>query len=214
MIISRCNSAGKPVIIATQMLESMVSNPTPTRAEASDVANAVLDGGDAVMLSGETSVGHYPLESVRIMDRIIRKVESESPRRVRVPIETRTAVANRHDALGRSACVLAEQMHAAAIVTVTNSGQTARVLARYRPDPPIIAMTDSPKTLRMLNIVWGVRGIVVESFEQDSDRALAQVQERLLMSGLVKRGEYIVLLAGQPFFARGSTNFIKVEQIG
>lgn len=213
MIIRRCNSAGKPVIVATQMLESMVSNPTPTRAEASDVANAVIDGGDAVMLSGETAVGKYPLEAVRIMDRIIRKVESERLGRPRVPLESRTSVENRHDALGRSACVLAEQMRAAAIVTVTNSGQTARVLARYRPDPQIVAITDSPKTLRMLSIVWGVRGLMVESLEGDSDRALAQVQERLVASGLVQRGEYIVLLAGQPFFARGSTNFIKVEKI-
>jgi pyruvate kinase len=214
MIISRCNSAGKPVIIATQMLESMINSPTPTRAEASDVANAVLDGGDAVMLSGETSIGRYPLEAVRIMDRIIRKVESERMERNRHPVEPGASVADRHDALGRAACLLAEQMHAAAIVTVTNSGQTARVLARYRPDPQIIAVTDSPKTLRKLNIVWGVRGMTIENMENDSDRALAQVQERLVGSGLVKRGDYIVLLAGQPFFARGSTNFIKVEQVG
>jgi pyruvate kinase len=213
MIIQRCNTAGKPVIVATQMLESMVGNPTPTRAEASDVANAVIDGGDAVMLSGETSVGKYPLEAVRIMERIIRKVESERLGRGRLALEGRGIVADRHDALGRSACVLAEQMRAAAIVTVTNSGQTARVLARYRPDPPIVAITDSPKTLRTLSIIWGVRGLMVDSLEGDSDRALAQVQERLVASGVVRRGEYIVLLAGQPFFARGSTNFIKVEKI-
>jgi len=214
MIIRRCNRAGKPVIIATQMLESMVNNPTPTRAEASDVANAVVDGGDAVMLSGETSVGKYPLESVRIMERIIRKVESERLGRPGGLPEQRVMVSDRHEALGRSACVLAEQMRAAAIVTVTRSGQTARVIARYRPDPQIIAITDDPKTLRKLSIVWGVRGMVVENLSQDSDRALATVQEHLVASGLVRRGEYIVLLAGQPFFARGSTNFIKVEQIG
>jgi len=214
MIIRRCSNAGKPVIVATQMLESMVANPTPTRAEASDVANAVMDGGDAVMLSGETSVGKYPLEAVRIMERIIRKVESERLAPSTLATEHRSGVADRHDALGRSACVLADQMRAAAIVTVTNSGQTARVLARYRPDPQIIAITDSPKTLRMLNIVWGVRGLLVDHLDDDSDRALAKVQERLIASGLVRRGEYIVLLAGQPFFARGSTNFIKVEQVG
>lgn len=213
MIIRRCNNAGKPVIVATQMLESMVSNPTPTRAEASDVANAVLDGGDAVMLSGETSVGKYPLEAVRIMERIIRKVESERLAPSTLAAEHRSGVTDRHDALGRSACVLADQMRAAAIVTVTNSGQTARVLARYRPDPQIIAITDSPKTLRTLNIVWGVRGLLVDHLDEDSDRTLAKVQERLIASGLVHRGEYIVLLAGQPLFARGSTNFIKVEQI-
>jgi pyruvate kinase len=166
------------------------------------------------MLSGETSVGKYPLEAVQIMERIIRKVESERLVRPRMPAELRSGVADRHDALGRSACVLAEQMRASAIVTVTNSGQTARALARYRPDPPIIAITDNAKTLRMLNIVWGVRGLLVEGLDQDSDRAVAMVQERLVASGFVKRGEYVVLLAGQPFFARGSTNFIKVEKIG
>jgi pyruvate kinase len=214
MIVARCNGAGKPVIIATQMLESMVNSPTPTRAEVSDVANAVLDGGDAVMLSGETSVGKYPAETVRIMARIIRKVESQKQVKRHVTFESRTNVESRHDALGRSACVLADQMRAAAIVTVTNSGQTARVIARYRPDPPIIAITDSARTLRSLGIVWGVRGFVIEDLGDDSDRSLARVQERLLASGQVRRGEYIVLLAGQPFFARGSTNFIKVEKIG
>jgi pyruvate kinase len=214
MIIARCNSAGKPVIIATQMLESMVANPTPTRAEVSDVANAVLDGGDAVMLSGETSVGKYPVDAVRIMERIICKVESEKHWKRHVSLESRGTVENRHDALGRSACVLADQMHAAAIVTVTNSGQTARVIARYRPEPPIIAVTDSIRTLRSLGVVWGVRGLVVEKLGDDSDKALARVQERLLATGLVKQKQYIVLLAGQPFLARGSTNFIQVEKIG
>ena len=214
MIIARCNGAGKPVIIATQMLESMVGSPTPTRAEVSDVANAVLDGGDAVMLSGETSVGKYPVETVRIMARIIRKVESEKHGKRHVILESRMTVENRHDALGRSACVLADQMRAAAIVAVTNSGQTARVLARYRPDPPIIAITASARTLRSLGIVWGVRGLVIENLGEDSDSALAKVQESLVGAGLVKRGEYIVLLAGQPYLARGSTNFIKVEKIG
>ena len=214
MIVARCNGAGKPVIIATQMLESMVGSPTPTRAEVSDVANAVLDGGDAVMLSGETSVGKYPVETVRIMAKIILKVESQKQGKRHVMLESRMTVENRHDALGRSACVLADQMRAAAIVAVTNSGQTARVLARYRPDPPIIAVTASARTLRSLGIVWGVRGLVIENLGDDSDSALAKVQESLVGAGLVKRGEYIVLLAGQPYMARGSTNFIKVEKIG
>ena len=213
MIIKKCNEAGKPVIIATQMLESMISSPTPTRAEASDVANAVLDGGDAVMLSGETSVGKYPLEAVQIMERIIRKVESD--RRSRAPSADKSPgiAASRHEALGRAACALAEQMKAAAIVTVTHSGQTARVLSRYRPDPPIIAVTDSVKTFRRLNILWGVRGMAVDHLDDDSDKSLQKIQEMLLESGIVKRGEYVVLLAGQPFFARGSTNFIKVEKV-
>jgi pyruvate kinase len=120
----------------------------------------------------------------------------------------------RHDALGRAACILAEQMNAAAIVTLTHSGQTARVLARYRPDPPLIALTLSTKTLRQLTLVWGVRGMTVERLSKDSDAALQSIQEELVRAGLVQPGQYVVLLAGQPLWARGSTNFIKVERIG
>lgn len=212
-IIRKCNEAGKPVIIATQMLESMINSPTPTRAEANDVANGVVDGADAVMLSGETSVGKYPLEAVQIMDRIIRRVEAEHLGMHRILDHPHKGVSSRHDALGRAACVLAEQMNAAAIVCVTHSGETARVLSRYRPRTRIIAITDRAKILRRLNLIWGVHGIVLESLAQDSDRAVQQIQQRLLSLGLIQRGEYIVLLAGQPFFARGSTNFIEVEKV-
>ena len=104
-------------------------------------------------------------------------------------------------------------MNAAAIVTVTNSGQTARVIARHRPQPPIIAVTDSEKTLRRLNLVWGVRGMVLEHLDEDSDKALQHIREQLVLSKIVERGKYVVLLAGQPFFARGSTNFIEVEKV-
>lgn len=215
MIIRKCNQAGKPVIIATQMLESMINNPTPTRAEASDVANAVVDGGDAVMLSGETSVGKYPLEAVQIMDRIIKKVETEQSGQVRVLDRPHGVVESRLDALGRAACVLAEQMNAAAIVTVTHSGETARVISHYRPRPKIIAITDRPKILRRLQLLWGVRGMVIddEELNKDSDKALELIQSRLLESGMIMRGDYVIMLAGQPFFARGSTNFIKVEKV-
>jgi pyruvate kinase len=213
MIIKRCNNAGKPVIVATQMLESMINSPSPTRAETSDVANAVLDGCDAVMLSGETSVGKYPVEAVEIMNRIILKMESEQHGLQRVLAQPLLTAAGRHDALGRAACILAEQMDAASIVAVTHSGETARVLSRYRPDPAIIAVTLSPKVLRQLNITWGVRGIEISDLDVNSDKALEQVQARLLKAGAAKPGEYVVLLAGQPLFARGSTNFIKVERV-
>ncbi len=215
MIIKKCNQAGKPVIIATQMLESMINNPTPTRAEANDVANAVIDGGDAVMLSGETSVGKYPLEAVQIMDRIIKKVETEYVGQLRVLDRPHEIVESRLDALGRAACVLAEQMSAAAIVTVTHSGQTARVISRYRPRPSIIAITDRAKILRRLQLIWGVRGMVIDGHDLtgDSDKALEVIQQRLLDSGMIKRGDYVVMMAGQPFFGRGSTNFLKVEKV-
>jgi len=212
-IIRRCNRAGKPVIVATQMLESMIHSPTPTRAETSDVANAVVDGCDAVMLSGETSVGDYPVEAVEIMNRIAVKVESEQMGgQIPVPVPE-DATENRHSALGRAACMIADQMKAAAIVTLTHSGETARVLSRHRPEPPVIALTLSSKVLRMLNLFWGVRGLVIESLSADSDAALQQIQERLVREGLVRRGDFVVLLAGQPLFARGSTNFIKVERV-
>jgi len=213
MIIKKCNEVGKPVIIATQMLESMINSPIPTRAEASDVANAVIDGGDAVMLSGETSVGKYPLEAVHIMSRIIMKVESERIGPRLLYAQQSSGVTSRLDALGRAACVLAEQMNAAAIVCVTHSGATARVLSRYRPEPQIIAITDRIKIRRRLNLIWGVQGMVIESLNEDSDVALKRIQELLLRSGIVSSGDYIVLLAGQPFFAGGSTNFIKVEKV-
>jgi pyruvate kinase len=213
-IIRKCNEAGKPVIVATQMLESMIGNPRPTRAEASDVANAVVDGCDAVMLSGETSVGKYPVEAVQIMDRIIMKAETVlRDRPAAAPRLQEMIPGDQHDALGRAACLLAEQMRAAAIVAVTRSGQTARVLARYRPDPPILAITDSDKTLRALTLVWGIQGMVASSLSTDSDKALAEIRQMLADSGWVKRGENVVLLAGHPFFARGSTNMIKVERI-
>jgi pyruvate kinase len=211
-IAALCNAAGKPVVIATQMLESMIGNPRPTRAETSDVANAVLDGADAVMLSGETSIGRYPLEAVSVMNRIVLRAEEEQIAR-RVPAALGT-VSGRHEALGQAACVLAQQMNAAAIIAVTRSGQTARVLSRYRPSVRIIAVTADARTLQTLGLSWGVRGLVLPDLDGDSDRTLHRIQEQLVAGGWVRPGEFVVLLAGQPFLARGSTNFIKVERIG
>jgi pyruvate kinase len=212
-IIAQCNVAGKPVIIATQMLESMIGSPTPTRAEANDVANAVMDGGDAVMLSGETSIGKYPLEAVRMMNRIILRAESDRPHGVRDSDIRAGTVADRLEALGQAACMLAQQMRAAAIIVVTRSGQTARVLARFRPMSPIVAVAAEEKTLRLLSLVWGVYGFVIADLDVESDKALHRIQEKCIEGGWVVRGQYVVLLAGQPFLARGSTNFIKVEKI-
>ncbi len=213
-IVAQSNAAGKPVIIATQMLESMINSPRPPRAETNDVANAVLDGADAVMLSAETSVGRYPLEAVATMHRIIARAEAERTLPGgRSPL-LGGPVSNRHEALGQAACMLAQHMNAAAIVAVTRSGQTARVLSRYRPSVKIIAVTGESAILRSLGIVWGIRGLVIPDLDDDSDTALRRIQERLLETGLVRRGQYVVLLGGQPFLERGSTNFIKVEKIG
>jgi pyruvate kinase len=212
-VIKKCNEAGRPVVIATQMLESMISNPTPTRAEASDVANAVLDGGDAVMLSGETSIGEYPLEAVRIMDRIVRRVEKEKSPSGRILDRALGQVESRREALGRAACVLAEQMGAAAIVTITHSGNNARIVSRYRPRPPIIAVTDRIRVVRRLKLIWGVRSLLVDKTNDNSDLAVGKIRDRMIQLGLLKEGDHVVVLAGQPLFAKGSTSFVRVEKV-
>ncbi len=214
-IIQHCNFHGKPVIIATQMLESMIKNPRPTRAEASDVANAVLDGADAVMLSGETSVGGYPVEAVTIMDKIIKKAELEGVINYDVPDiqqEEKQLADNVFFAIARAACVLAEQVKAAAIVPVTHSGWSARNLAKYRPRAKILAVTDRDRIIRRLNIVWGVRGILLNKLS-DTDTTVEMVQEEVAKSGLVQKGDYIVLTAGTPLLQRGTTNTVRVEKL-
>jgi pyruvate kinase len=212
-IINRCIKAGKPVIVATQMFESMITNPTPTRAEASDVANAVLDGADAVMLSGETSVGAYPVEAVAMMTRIINNIETHASSTRMGDGSVKDGDHGHQAALGRAACVLAEQIGAAAIVAVTQTGSTARIVARYRPRTPIIAVTTSPATLRRLNLVWGVQEVMAENVHQDSDRTLRAVEARLAEEGILHDGDSYVLIAGQPLFAGGGTNMIKVEKM-
>lgn len=213
MIVRKCNEAGKPVIIATQMLESMIENPRPTRAEASDVANAVLDGADAVMLSAETSVGAYAIESVHTMDRIIRHAETFAKDRLGEGLE-----GIRHDdmfdALARAAAVLAKQLGARAIVPVTHSGATAMHISKYRPAAPIIAVTGRDRILRRLNLVWGVRGIIVPELDVDSDTAFERIEEELVRKGYVQRGDYVVFTAGIPLMSKGTTNTIKVVRVG
>ncbi len=212
MICKKANAAGKPVIIATQMLESMIENPRPTRAEANDVANGVLDGADAVMLSGETSVGKYVVEVVRMMDSIIRRAEEAYRDQLDLPDEISNRQAEVFKALGRAACVLAKQIGAAAIVPITHSGETAKTIAKYRPYGKIIAVTDRERIRRRLNLVWGVRSILVPNIG-DTDTTLATIQQELVKSGYVNKGDYIVMTAGIPLLARGTTNMVKVEKI-
>jgi pyruvate kinase len=213
MIVGKCNEAGKPVIIATQMLESMVLNPRPTRAEASDVANAVLDGADAVMLSAETSVGGYPVQAVQTMDDIIRRAETRHTDRLDHAATSGKEVFPVVDAVARAACMLARQIEPRAIVTITHSGVTAQQLARYRPHSRIIAVTDREQTLRRLNLVWGVRGLLVPNLPYDIDEAYAEVEECLKAKGLVESGNHVVYTAGLPLGARGYTNSLKVAEI-
>jgi len=213
MIVRKCNEAGVPVIVATQMLESMIGNPRPTRAEANDVANAVMDGADAVMLSGETSVGAYPIEAVQTMDRIIRKAEEQHRDHLQLAKKPTNPEHISFDAIGRAACVIADQVNAKVIVTVTHSGFSAMNTAKYRPKARIIAATEREKILRRLNLVWGVSGFIVPQLEGDTDQALKHINELLLKGGYVQKGDYVVTTVGIPLFARGSTNTIKVERV-
>lgn len=212
VIVRKCNEAGVPVIIATQMLESMIENPRPTRAEANDVANGVLDGADAVMLSAETSVGRYPVEAVHTMDRIIQKAETVMKERLGGE-EGGRGYDDMFGAVARAAAVLATQLKATAIVPITHSGMTAMRLSKYRPSAPILAITGREKILRRLNLVWGVRGMIIPDLNVDSDTAFKRIQEELLKHKFVEKGDYVVFTAGIPLMSKGTTNTIKVERV-
>jgi pyruvate kinase len=215
-IIDASLANGKPVITATQMLETMVVAERPTRAEASDVANAVIDGTDALMLSAETATGRYPIESVRIMDRIIRKAEEfrsgVSGRRNDAPVlavrdgEAPDGEDAFTDAVCAGAVETARAVHATAIACLTHSGRTARLIARRRPDVPVIALTDFPPVIRQMNLVWGVGAIPIERIES-TEKILRLVREKL--SGAGCRGK-IVITAGIPTKERKNTNTIHI----
>ncbi|MBV2366814.1 pyruvate kinase [Streptomonospora nanhaiensis] len=208
--IERCRDKAKPVIVATQMLESMISAPRPTRAEASDVANAVLDGADAVMLSGETSVGRYPIETVETMARIVAAAEQESLRAShilnRVPETTGGAIA-------RAAAEVGATVGAKALVAFTMSGETARRLARYRSPIPLMAFTTSGATRAQLSLTWGVETHCVPWVDH-TDEMVRQVESELLDMGVYQKGDKIVIVAGSPPGTPGSTNFLRVHRIG
>ena len=212
MICKKCAKAGKPVIIATQMLESMIENPRPTRAEANDVANAVLDGADAVMLSGETSVGKHVPTVIKIMDTIVKRTEKSSLDRIFSLHDKQENPISIMRSIGNSACVLAKQVGAKAIIPITHSGETAKVIARYRPEAYIIAATSRPRIQRRLNLYWGVRSILVPSFN-NTDATFPIICNALLKNNLVSRGDKIVVTAGLPLHGRGNTNMLKVQVV-
>ena len=213
MVVRRCNEEGVPVIVATQMLESMIENPRPTRAEASDVANAVLDGADAVMLSGETSVGKFPVEAVQTMDRIIKKAESRYRDHFDIARPRAHHEFTTPDAISRAACVMANEIGAKAIVVITHSGFSAINTAKYRPKALILAVTGRDKILRRLNLVWGVRGIIVPDFVADTDTAFQRINEELRKLRYVQSGDYVIYTVGLPLLSRGTTNSIKIEKV-
>ncbi|EMY36007.1 pyruvate kinase, partial [Arthrobacter crystallopoietes BAB-32] len=200
----------KPVIVATQVLESMIENPRPTRAEASDCANAVLDGADAVMLSGETSVGHYPLETVETMARIIESTEEHGLERVPA---LGTSPRTRGGAVTRAAVDIANQLNARFICTFTQSGDSARRLARLRPARPVLAFTPSAATLNTLALTWGIRPRLSPPV-QHTDEMTSQVDRLLRDESLAAPGDLTVLVAGSPPGTPGSTNSLKVHRVG
>jgi pyruvate kinase len=209
-IIAEARSAGKPVVVATQMLDSMTTAPRPTRAEASDVANAIFDRVDAVMLSGETAVGEYPLEAVATMARIARAAEEVVTGGGWGRDAGRTHSVQ--EAVSAAVCDLASDLQLAAIVPVTQSGATARAVARHRPDAPITAATTSLGTARQLGIVWGVRSVVVP-FAENNDTLLDEVCQAILDTGAARPGEQIALTAGRAANAPGGTDFILVREV-
>lgn len=213
MIIQKTIAHRKPVITATQMLESMISNPRPTRAESSDVANAVLDGTSAVMLSAETSMGKYPVESVWAMSRIINAVELKGMPAVQISDRTGLAESSLTDVVARAACLMARELGARAIVSVTHSGLTTRCVASYRPQLPILGVTDNPKVVRIMNLYWGVRGILLPTIS-DTDTTLDSIAQLLKAEKWIAAGDCVIYTAGMPLLMRGMTNMLKVSVAG
>lgn len=212
-IIRACNRIGKPVITATQMLQSMMERPTPTRAEASDVVNAILDGTDAVMLSGETAIGAYPVEAARTMARICTAAEPHLlPERFLFGTGEMTPCTVT-EAISWATVEIAAEVGARAILTATMSGTTARMVARHRPAVPIIAITPDPGTLMRLTLVWGVMPILVSRFAT-TDEMVAVMVQAAHQRGLVQKGDRVVLTAGIPFGGEGLTNMLKVHTVG
>ncbi len=208
-LIKRSNYYGKPVITATQMLESMINNPRPTRAEASDIANAVLDGTDCVMLSAETGTGRYPLEAVDYMYRIIKTIEDKYPASDFIRRHTKHEESDISDAIGKAACQLAEQVNASAIVTLTNSTLTAKKIAKYRPKVPIIAVTHSDHVHRRLNFVWGVTSLFIEQ-ESDFVANFELLKPHLLNCEFIQPGNLIVFVSGLAEESFGNDNMVKL----
>lgn len=214
-IIRKCNEAGKPVITATQMLESMVTNPRPTRAETSDVANAILDGTDAVMLSAETASGKYPVEAIELMVRVAADVEGDpqlQTQRFR-PISAAKGYRELPEAIGQAACRTAEAVEATAILAFTQTGSTAALVAKYRPNLPVYAVTPTQEVRRRMALYRGVRSIRVD-IEGDTEAQISSVEKVVLDSGELDKGDVVVITMGSPVSDPGTTNLMKVHRLG
>jgi pyruvate kinase len=211
-IVRAARAAGKPVVVATQMLESMIQAPAPTRAEASDVATAVYDGADALMLSAETAAGAFPAESVAIMDRIITKVERDPLYRSYLDAYHAEAEHTAADAITLAARTVANTMRAAAIVTYTTTGSTALRAARERPDRPILGLITEPRTARRLALLWGLHPVVCEDVH-DIAEMVEQACRHAVESGIAQTGSSLVITAGVPFGTPGSTNLLRIAWV-
>lgn len=212
-IIARCNAAGKPVITATQMLESMLASPRPTRAEVSDVANAVLDGTDAVMLSGETAVGRYPREAVAVMAQVVLQAEAAFDHHGYLERSRVTPCESITEAIAEATCSLAEDLCAQAIVTPTASGHTARRVARHRPEAPVVAVTADAAVQRQLALSWGVSPLLAPR-GQNTDEMIQTALGKAEAAGFVEAGDRVIVTAGVAAGVPGLTNLIKVEIVG
>lgn len=212
-IIEKCNRAGIPVITATQMLESMIHNPRPTRAEASDVANAIFDGTDAIMLSGETAAGKYPLETVQTMVRIAIKAETSPDYEEITMRRSRSQACTVTDAISHATCTISEDLEASAIITSTETGHTSRMMSKYRPRSPVVAVTPEEKVLRKMALVWGVQPLLVNR-TNNTDSMISEAIESSLKAGLINPGDLVVITAGVPVGVHGTTNLVKVHTVG
>ncbi|MBM7614191.1 pyruvate kinase [Alkaliphilus hydrothermalis] len=212
-MIRLCNLAGKPVITATQMLDSMMRNPRPTRAEVTDVANAIFDGTDAIMLSGETAAGKYPAESVKMMADIAKRTESAINYCDLLKHKSLVKEVTITDAISYATCSTAMDLMASAIITATSSGYTARMVSKFRPKAPIIATTVSERIRRRMSLVWGVQSVLVDEL-QSTDEVLEVSVRKTLEQKLIKRGDLVVITAGVPVGVVGTTNLIKVHIVG
>jgi len=210
-IVQLCNRIGCPVITATQMLDSMTENPRPTRAEITDVANAVLDGSDALMLSAESASGKYPFKCIQTMHEIIREVERNGDFYYNMTMESEFF--STAEAIGAAASLSALKLNASAIVCLTTTGRTAQIISSFRPQARIIAVTHIVPTLNRLELVWGIQTLQIRPYTS-SDEAMRQIEEMLIQYGLVKTGDKVVLTLGVPVLERGKTNALRVYTVG
>lgn len=211
-IIKKCNRLGKPVIVATQVLDSMIRNPRPTRAEASDVANAVLDGTDAVMLSGETAAGKYPIQSVLMMAKIIKSTEARFLKDMPIPCEDNHEVISVAQGVCKAAIDLGGALKAKAVVCVTVAGETPRDFTRFRSSLPVFAITDNERVMNRMALFWGIRATMIERIER-TELCFQEIEKLLDDTGLFEDDDIVILIAGVPISADSTTNTIKVHRI-